>query len=97
MQLFDFFVRHHVRVNTPFLTSFTVFSLSWPCQPNLMLLFVAALVEASEMFASSVVQSLLRTQHESHNGVPPGLAVTINQDGGTPAQPDDGVSFYAVN
>ena len=45
----------------------------------------------------SVVQSLLRTQHESHNGVPPGLVVTLNQDGGTPAQPDEGSSFHVVN
>ena len=45
----------------------------------------------------SVVSSLLWTQHESHNGVPPGLTVTLNQDGSTPAQPDEGSLFHAVN
>jgi hypothetical protein len=40
---------------------------------------------------------LLWTQHESHNGVSSGLAVAINEDGGTFAQPDEGSSFYVLN
>jgi hypothetical protein len=55
-------------------------------------------VEAIVIFQLSLSGAVVASDAtQKPQRVPPGLAVTLNQDGGTPAQPDEGSSFYAVN